>query len=154
MPDQVQPLRQHFGLQRLVLVGDRGMLTDTQIETLRDYPGLGWISALRHHDIRRLAQEGSVQMSLFDERNLAEIHSPLYPHERLIVCCNPALAERRRHKREALLEAAVECHIVSARILRIISAPAGHSTSSGSRTAADARGAGGSGWDASRLRGG
>ena len=106
VPDQVQALRQHFGLQRLVLVGDRGMLTDTQIQTLRDYPGLGWISALRHHDIRRLAEEGSVQMSLFDERNLAEIHSPLYPDERLVVCCNPALAERRRHKREALLEAA------------------------------------------------
>ncbi len=106
VPDQVQALRQHFGLQRLVLVGDRGMLTDTQIQTLRDYPGLGWISALRHHDIRRLAEQGSVQMSLFDERNLAEIHSPLYPDERLIVCCNPALAERRRHKREALLEAA------------------------------------------------
>ena len=106
VPDQVQALRQHFGLQRLVLVGDRGMLTDTQIQTLRDYPGLGWISALRHHDIRRLAEEGSVQLSLFDERNLAEIHSPLYPDERLIVCCNPALAERRRHKREALLEAA------------------------------------------------
>ena len=106
VPDQVQTLRQHFGLQRLVLVGDRGMLTDTQIQTLRDYPGLGWISALRHHDIRRLAEEGSVQLSLFDERNLAEIHSPLYPGERLVVCCNPALAQRRRHKREALLEAA------------------------------------------------
>ena len=106
VPDQVQALRQHFGLKRLVLVGDRGMLTDTQIETLRQYPGLGWISALRHHDIRRLAEEGSVQMSLFDERNLAEIHSPRYPGERLVVCCNPALAQHRRHKREALLEAA------------------------------------------------
>ena len=108
VPDQVQTLRKRFGLQRVVLVGDRGMLTDTQIETLRQYPGLGWVSALRHHDIRQLAEDKSVQMSLFDTRNLAEIRSPLYPGERLIVCCNPALAERRRNKREALLAATEE----------------------------------------------
>ena len=103
VPDQVQTLREQFGLQRLVLVGDRGMLTQTQIETLRKYPGLGWISALRHCDICRLAEEQTVQMSLFDERNLAEVSSPQYPGERLIVCCNPALAQRRQRKREALL---------------------------------------------------
>ena len=91
VPDQVQTLREQFGLQRLVLVGDRGMLTQTQIETLRKYPGLGWISALRHCDICRLAEEQTVQMSLFDERNLAEVSSPLYPGERLIVCCKPGL---------------------------------------------------------------
>ena len=108
VPDQVQTLRKRFGLQRVVLVGDRGMLTDTQIETLRQHPGLGWVSALRHHDIRRLAEDKSVQMSLFDTRNLAEIRSPLYPGERLIVCCNPALAERRRNQREALLAATEE----------------------------------------------
>ncbi len=108
VPDQVQTLRKRFGLQRVVLVGDRGMLTDTQIETLRQHPGLGWVSALRHHDIRQLAEDKSVQMSLFDTRNLAEIRSPLYPGERLIVCCNPALAERRRNKREALLAATEE----------------------------------------------
>ena len=108
VPHQVQTLRERFGLQRVVLVGDRGMLTDTQIETLRQHPGLGWVSALRHHDIRRLAEDKSVQMSLFDTRNLAEIRSPLYPGERLIVCCNPALAERRRNKREALLAATEE----------------------------------------------
>ena len=108
VPDQVQTLRERFGLQRVVLVGDRGMLTDTQIETLRQYPGLGWVSALRHPDIRKLADDNSVPMSLFDTRNLAEIHSPLYPGERLIVCRNPALAERRRNKREALLAATEE----------------------------------------------
>ena len=108
VPDQVETLRDRFGLQRLVLVGDRGMLTDTQIEHLRQYPGLGWISALRHADIRQLAEEQTVQMSLFDHRNLAEIRSPLYPGERLVVCCNPGLAERRRHKREALLAATEE----------------------------------------------
>ncbi len=103
VPDQVQTLRTQFGLQRVVLVGDRGMLTQTQIETLRKDPGLGWISALRHSAICRLAEEKTVQMSLFDERNLAEVSSPQYPDERLIVCCNPALAERRRRKREELL---------------------------------------------------
>ncbi len=101
--DQVQTLREQFGLKRLVLVGDRGMLTQTQIDTLRKHPGLGWISALRHSDICRLAEEKTVQMSLFDERNLAEVSSPQYPGERLIVCCNPALAQRRQRKREALL---------------------------------------------------
>ena len=108
VPDRIETLRERFGLQRLVLVGDRGMLTDTQIEHLRQYPGLGWISALCHDAIRQLADEQSVQMSLFDERNLAEIRSPLYPDERLVVCSNPALAARRRHKREALLVATEE----------------------------------------------
>ena len=108
VPDQVETLRQRFGLQRLVLVGDRGMLTDTQVEHLRQFPGLGWISALRHTDIRQLAEQGTVQMSLFDERNLAEIRSPLYPGERLVVCSNPALAAHRRSKREALLSATEE----------------------------------------------
>ncbi len=108
VPDQVATLRSRFGLQRLVLVGDRGMLTDTQIEHLRQDPGVGWISALCHDAIRKLADEESVQMSLFDARNLAEIRSPLYPDERLVVCSNPALAARRRHKREALLAATEE----------------------------------------------
>ena len=84
------------------------MLTDTQIEHLRQYPGLGSISALCHDAIRKLADEDSVQMSLFGERNLAEIHSPLYPGERLVVCSNPALGTRRRHKREELLVATEE----------------------------------------------
>ncbi len=108
VPDRVETLRSRFGLQRLVLVGDRGMLTDTQIEHLRQYPGLGWISALCHDAIRKLADEQSVQMSLFDQRNLAEIRSPLYPGERLVVCSNPALAARRRHQREDLLAATEE----------------------------------------------
>ena len=79
VPDQVQTLRTQFGLQRVVLVGDRGMLTQTQIETLRKDPGLGWISALRHSAICRLAEEKTVQMSLFDERNLAEVSFPAVP---------------------------------------------------------------------------
>ena len=108
VPDQVEKVRGRFGLQRVVLVGDRGLLTETQINHLKRHPGLGWISALRHHQIRRLVESEAVQLSLFDERHLAEVHSPDYPGERLIVCHNPLLAEHRRQKREALLTATEE----------------------------------------------
>lgn len=105
VPDQVEKLRKHFGLGRVVLVGDRGMLTQTQIDKLKDYPGLGWISALRSHGIRKLVNSGILQMSLFDEKNLAEIHSPEFSDERLVACYNPILAEQRQQKREKLLSA-------------------------------------------------
>jgi transposase len=103
VPDQVDKLRQRFGLERVVLAGDRGMLTETQIEQLRQHPGLGWISALRSHAIRDLIDEGHLQRSLFDEVNLAEIRSPDFPDERLIACYNPLLADQRRRKRQELL---------------------------------------------------
>ena len=102
---QAEKLRERFGLSRLVLVGDRGMLTETQIEKLRAYSGLGWISALRSSAIRDLVAEGSLQMSLFDQRDLAEIHSPEFPLERLVACYNPLLAEERRRKRRELIAA-------------------------------------------------
>lgn len=105
VPDQVEKLRRRFGLCRVVLVGDRGMLTQTQIGKLKDYPGLGWISALRSCAIRKLVNSGSLQMSLFDETNLAEIHAPEFLDERLVACYNPILAEERREKREKLLAA-------------------------------------------------
>ena len=105
VPDQVEKLRKNFGLRRVVLVGDRGMLTQTQIDKLSDYPGLGWISALRSRAIRKLVNGGSLQMSLFDEKNLAEIYSPEFSDERLVACYNPILAEERRKKREKLLSA-------------------------------------------------
>ena len=105
VPDQVDKLRTRFGLSHVVLVGDRGMLTQTRIEELKRHPGLGWISALRSGSIRALVQEGALQASLFDERNLAEIVSPEFPGERLIACFNPLLAEQRRRKREELLAA-------------------------------------------------
>ena len=108
VPDQVEKVRDRFGLKRVVLVGDRGMLTETQITHLKRHPGVGWISALRHRQIRRLVESEAVQLSLFDERHLAEVRSPDYPGERLIVCHNPILAEHRRQKREALLEATEE----------------------------------------------
>ena len=105
VPDQVEKLRERFGLERVVLVGDRGMLTQTQIDALREYPDLGWISALRFPAIRDLAEQGAFQLSLFDRQNLAEITSEAYPGERLVVCHNPLLAEDRRRTREELLTA-------------------------------------------------
>jgi transposase len=103
VPDQVRKLRERFGLERVVLVGDRGMLTQARIDVLRTEPGLGWISALRSAAIRKLLAEGPLEPSLFDTKNLAEIRSPDFPGERLFACYNPLLAERRRQKREALL---------------------------------------------------
>jgi len=92
-------------LQQVVLVGDRGMLTQTQIDKLQQYPGLGWISALRSAAIRQLVEGGALQLSLFDEKNLAEISSPEFPGERLVACYNPLLAAQRAHKRQDLLKA-------------------------------------------------
>jgi len=105
VPDQVEKLRERFGLEHVVLVGDRGMLTQTQIDNLREHPGLGWISALRSQAIRKLVEGGALQLSLFDRKNLAEISSPDFPGERLIVCHNPLLADERKRKREDLLAA-------------------------------------------------
>ncbi len=105
VPDQVEKLRARFGLKRVVLVGDRGMLTQTQIGALRDYPGLGWISALRFTAIRDLAEAGAFEPSLFDVHNIAEITSEDYPGERLAVCYNPLLAEDRKRTRNELLAA-------------------------------------------------
>jgi transposase len=104
VPDQVEKLRDRFGLTRVVLAGDRGMLTATQIDTLRKYPGLGWISALRSEDIRALIRDGQLRPSALEEVNLAEITSPEFPGERLVACYNPLLAEERRRKRQELLQ--------------------------------------------------
>src|SRR3954447_8882338 len=105
VPDQVETLTKRFGLSRVVLVGDRGMLTQTQIDVLKKHPGLGWISALRSPAIRGLLADGHLNRSLFDEVDLAEIASPDFPGERLFACYNPLLAEKRRQKRDALLAA-------------------------------------------------
>lgn len=105
VPDQVAHLQRDFGLTRVVLVGDRGMLTDAQLRRLQAQPGIGWISALRSVHIRDLIERETIQPSLFDERHLAEITSPDYPGERLIACFNPLLAADRRRTREELLQA-------------------------------------------------
>jgi transposase len=103
--EQIEKLREKFGLQRVVLVGDRGMLTQPQINKLKQRPGLGWITALTSTAIRQLVEQGALQLSLLDQKNLAEISAPDYPGERLMVCHNPVLEEQRRRKRQALLEA-------------------------------------------------
>ena len=105
VPDQVEALTKRFGLARVVLVGDRGMLTQTQIDVLKKHPGLGWISALRSGAIRRLLADGHLIKKDLESERLAEITSPEFPDERLVACYNPQLAEQRRHKRQELLAA-------------------------------------------------
>ena len=103
---QIDKLKKRFGLKRVVLVGDRGMITAARIEDDLKPAGLDWITALRAPAIQALAGEnGPLQLSLFDEKDMAEITSPDFEGERLIVCRNPALAEERRRKREDLLAA-------------------------------------------------
>jgi len=106
LADQVEKLRGRFSLRRVVLAGDRGMLTAARIEALKEHPGLGWISALRSSDIQELTVKGDLQLSLFDELNLAEIEAPAaFPGERLVACFNSQLAEERARKRDDLLQA-------------------------------------------------
>jgi transposase len=105
VPDQVEALTKRFGLSRVVLVGDRGMLTQTQIDVLKQHPGLGWISALRSGSIRRLLADGYLVKKDLESEHLAEITSPDFPGERLVACYNPLLAEQRRQKRHDLLAA-------------------------------------------------
>lgn len=106
LESQITKIRDRFGLQHVVLVGDRGMITEARIrEELRPIKGLEWITALRSAQIRKLVDSGALQLSLFDEQDLAEITDPSHPEERLIVCRNPLLAEERARKREDLLAA-------------------------------------------------
>ena len=102
MPE-VQRLRQSFGIERMVMVGDRGMIAQKAIDAMRETDGIGWITALKSASIRVLIEQGQLQLGLFDERNLLELSSPDYPGERLVACRNPQLAKLRAHKREALL---------------------------------------------------
>ena len=102
---EVQRLRQDFGIERMVMVGDRGMISHKAIEAMRETDGIGWITALKSVSIRALVEQGQLQLGLFDERNLFEIEHPDYPGERLVACRNPQLAKLRAHKREALLAA-------------------------------------------------
>ena len=103
VPKQVDKLRKRFGLQHVVLVGDRGTLTQTQITTLKTYPGLGWISALRFEAIRKLADANSFPAALFEPPYLAQMTSESFPDERLMACFNTQLAAERKRKRQELL---------------------------------------------------
>jgi transposase len=102
---EVQRLREQFGIQQLVMVGDRGMIGHSSIAELREMAGIGWITALKNASIRSLVEQKQLQLGLFDERNLLEIASPEYPGERLVACRNPELAKLRAHKRQELLAA-------------------------------------------------
>jgi transposase len=103
---QIEKVRDRFGLSRVIWVGDRGLITEARIrEGLRSVEGFGWITALRAPRIQELKKSGSLQLSLFDDRDPGEITDPAYPGERLIVCRNPFLTEDRRKNREDLLAA-------------------------------------------------
>jgi len=117
---QIDKLHKRFGLRRVVLVGDRGMITQARITQELQPLGLDWITSLRAPDIQRLARDdGPLQLSLFDQRDLAEITSPDYPGERLIVCRNPALAAERARKRGELLDASERALLaIQARVRR------------------------------------
>jgi len=102
---QVKKVRERFGIERVVLVGDRGMITEARLKKgLRDTEGLDWITALRAPQISKLVASGGIQLGVFDKRDMAEITHPDYPDERLIVCRNPSLAIDRARTREALLQ--------------------------------------------------
>jgi transposase len=102
---QVEKLKEQFNLDTVVLVGDRGMISQTQINALSHYRGIEWITALKSGAIKKLMNRGALQLGLFDERNLCTLSHPDYPGERLVACRNPDLAARRTHKRRELLEA-------------------------------------------------
>jgi transposase len=119
VPDQVEKLTKRFGLSRVVLVGDRGMLTQTQIDKIKEHPGLGWISALRSGAIRRLLADGHLIRKDLEAERLAEITAPEFPGERLVACYNPLLAEQRRRTREELLAATqAELEVLAASVAR------------------------------------
>jgi hypothetical protein len=102
---QVRRVQKDFAIDSFAMVGDRGMITQTQINALREERGVDWITALRPGAIRQLVQDGAVQLDLFDERNLFELTHPDFPGERLVACRNPVLARRRAAKRQSLLAA-------------------------------------------------
>lgn len=105
---QINKLKIRFGVEHFVLAGDRGMLTQGRIDKLKELGGIHWVSALRGPSIKRLVEQGDLQLSLFDQRDLMEISSPDYPGERLVVCRNPYLAEDRARTRQELLAATEE----------------------------------------------
>ena len=116
---QLTKVRDQFALERFVLVGDRGMITQKQVSALHEIDGVDWIAALRPEAIKKLLDSGALQMDLFDQRNLFELTHPDFPGERLVACRNPDLAKRRAEKRKSLLEAtAKELHKVRAMVER------------------------------------
>jgi hypothetical protein len=116
---QVERLRAEFGIEQMVVVGDRGMISQKAIEQFKGLPGVGWITAMKSAQLRPLAEQGSLQLGLFDERNLFEFSHPDYAGERLVACRNPQLARSRAAKRAELLQAtAAELDKVCAMVAR------------------------------------
>jgi Transposase DDE domain len=105
LPAQIDKLKRRFGLSSVIVVSDRGMVTKANLELLRQTEGAAWITALTAPQVKRLVKDGDLQLSLFDQHNLAEIASDDYPHERVVVCGNPLVAQDRARKREDLLGA-------------------------------------------------
>ena len=105
---QFKKLQEEFNLKSVVLVGDRGMITQKQIDDIKGHEGMEWITALKTGAIRKLMNAEAIQPTLFDERNLFELTHPDFPGEKLVACRNPELAYRRKHKRKALLKATTE----------------------------------------------
>src|SRR5205809_833651 len=104
--EAVEAVREKFGITEAVMVGDRGMITSARVKALKEVPGMAWLTCLRAPAIKKLAEDGGpLQLSLFDQQDLAEISSPDYPGERLIACRNPVLAADRARTREELLAA-------------------------------------------------
>ena len=105
LPSQIEKLTERFALSEIVLVADRGMITKANIQALRETDGVDWITALKAPQVKKLVKDGCLQLSLFDQSNLAEITSEDYPGERLIVCRNPLVGAERTRRREDLLQA-------------------------------------------------
>ena len=122
LPEAAERLKVRFGIERVCFVGDRGMVKQAGVETLRSH-GFDWITALTAPQVRRLAREGDLQLSLFDETSLAELTSDDFPGERLVVCRNPHVAAERSQTREELLEATER---LLAEVKRSVDSPRGH----------------------------
>src|SRR5438552_3327898 len=105
LPSQIDKLRKRFKLGAVIVVSDRGMVTKANLELLRDAAGAAWITALKAPQVKKLVKDGALQLSLFDEQNLAELTCDAYPGERLVVCRNPLVAAERARKREDLVQA-------------------------------------------------
>ena len=105
---QIRKVKDEFGIKNMVLVGDRGMIGQKLIDQLREHESIDWITALKTGQIRALVDQGAIQMSFFDERNLIELTHGDYPGERLMVCRNPLMGERRARTRQSLLKATVD----------------------------------------------
>ena len=112
---ELKRLREDFGVEQLVMVGDRGMISNKAIAEMRQSDGVAWITALKSVSIRALVEQGHLQLDLFDERNLLELSSAQYPGERLVACRNPELAKLRTHKRQELL-AATELNLAKIKV--------------------------------------